>query len=63
MTGSFMYGWPRRDERGTELYSDQDLRFGIDFALGYMSEGDTHDVKGMPLKEFAEWCARQLYEI
>jgi len=60
MRQDFIYGTGRYDERGTELYTNEDLKFGLAFARAYIDEGDTTDAFGMPLAAFAAWCEAKL---
>jgi len=62
MQMDFKYGTGRYDEKtGAELYSDYDLRYGIEYAEGWMSDGETRDLIGQfDLAEFAAWCKEQL---
>jgi hypothetical protein len=51
----------RYDDRGAQLYSERDLEFGLDYARGYIDEGETHDlIGGFELAAFRDWCEIQL---
>jgi hypothetical protein len=51
----------RYDERGAELYSDDDLHYGILWAEHYIAEGLTLEpMMGYDLAAFGRWCAEQL---
>ena len=61
MQSDFTDGWGRRDDRGTELYSDDDLRYGILWAETHLAEGLTREpMKGYDLAAFAAWCRKKL---
>lgn len=63
MQSDFKHGTGRYDERGAELYSERDLRFGYDYASGYLEEGETVDlIGGFDLRAFRDWCAAKLRE-
>jgi hypothetical protein len=57
MQFDFTHGTGRYDERGNELYSDNDLRFGIAYATDYLAEGITRDeFGGFDFEPFRRWC-------
>jgi hypothetical protein len=62
MQFDFMDGTGRYcPETDQELYSDQDLAYGRQYALDYLAAGETHEpLMGFDLRAFAEWCAAQL---
>ncbi len=61
MQMDFTDGTGRYDDRGAELYSDADLRYGILWAESYQHEGLTCEpMKGYSLSAFARWCRRNL---
>lgn len=61
MQMDFKHQTGRRDDLGNELYSDNDLAFGIVYAEGWMEEGEQRDLIGdFDLSEFRDWCASQL---
>ena len=56
----FTDGTGRYDDRGAELYSDNDLRYGILWADSYLADGYTREpMKGFDLKAFRAWCLRR----
>lgn len=64
MIGNFMgdAGTPRYDERGRELYDNEDLRFGREYAQLLLAEGEMKEpFHGYDLLEFVGWCNRQLF--
>lgn len=63
MIADFMHGWNcRYDDRGTELYSDDDLHTGLQYADNLIEfEGLTHEpLHGYDLVDFKRWCKRKL---
>ena len=51
----------RYDDRGVELYSDEDLRYGVLWATSYLADGFTHEpMKGYDLIAFGRWCQEKL---
>ena len=57
----FTDGTGRYDDDGSEMYSDSDLAFGIDYAEGWLAQGYTYDKIGrFDLVRFRDWCESQL---
>lgn len=49
------------DETGVELYSDEDLRYGVLWAESYITEGLVREpMKSFDLAAFGEWCKKSL---
>lgn len=54
----------RYNEEGEEYYSDGDLLFGLNYALGYKEEGYAREpTRGYSLNDFILWCRDQLTQI
>jgi len=61
MQFDFMDGTGRFDDTGAELYSDNDLQFGRQYALDYLATGVTIEpMMKFDLAAFADWCESQL---
>ena len=60
MQDDFLHSTGRFDEAGVELYSDDDLHFGAEYARGWIEQGIMADPVGeFDLEEFAAWCGQQ----
>ncbi|MCP4934405.1 MAG: hypothetical protein GY927_09420 [bacterium] len=58
-----MDGTGRFDEYGAELYSDNDLAYGKQYALDYLDAGYTLEpLMKFDLAGFVSWCDAQLDE-
>lgn len=61
MQMDFTDGTGRYDDRGAELYSDSDLRYGILWAESHLADGHTHEpMKKFDLAAFGRWCKEKL---
>lgn len=57
----FQYGWGRYDDRGVELYDDNDLHDLIVFAADHLANGTTHEpLYHYDLAAFKQWCEIKL---
>lgn len=62
MQFDFMDGTGRFDETGAELYSDNDLAFGHQYAIDYLAHGITEEpMMHFDLQAFADWCKGSLH--
>ena len=60
MQDDFMYGWGRYDGE-LEGYSDNDLRYGIQYAEDYLRIGVSKEpLRHFDLQAFKRWCSMQL---
>jgi hypothetical protein len=56
-----MYGWPRFDDRGTDLVTKASLREGLQYALDLLDQGLRREpFHGYDLLKFAGWARAHL---
>ena len=55
----FMEGTGRFDDSGAELYDDNDLAYGYQYALDYLAAGEVVEpLMKFDLSDFADWCRK-----